>query len=96
MRVKYRPSARADLDAIAIYTKREWGASKARAYIMELRACASGLSEFPMRFPAYGGGAGPFRKAPCGEHLIFYVLTASEIEIVRILHNRVDIDALLG
>jgi toxin ParE1/3/4 len=96
MRVRYRPAARADLDAIAVYTKREWGTRKARTYIGELRDLASTLPDFPLRFPAYASGAGRFRKAPCGEHLIFYTVNRGDIEIVRILHNRVDVDAVLG
>lgn len=96
MRVRYRPAARADLDAIAVYTKREWGTRKARSYIAELRALASSLPDFPHRFPTYAAAAGRFGKAPCGEHLIFYTVQRGDVEIVRILHNRVDIDALLG
>lgn len=96
MRVRYRPAARADLDAIAVYTKREWGPRKARSYSAELRAVATSLPDFPHRFPAYASVAGRFRKAPCGEHLIFHIVHRGDVEIVRILHNRVDIDALLG
>lgn len=96
MQVEFRPAARADLDAIAVYTKREWGTGKARAYIGQLRAAAMGLSDFPQRYPLYNSKIGPFRKAACGEHLIFYVITAEKIEIVRVLHNRVDVDPLMG
>ena len=96
MRVEFRPAARADLDAIARYTKREWGTVKARAYLGQLRAFAEGLRDFPQRFPSYNSPLGPFRKAPCGEHLVFYVIAADKVEIVRVLHNRVDVDALLG
>lgn len=96
MRVEYKPAARADLDAIAVYTKREWGTVKARAYIGELRALATSLSDYPQRFPLYKSNLGPFRKAPCGEHLVFYIVTADKVEIVRVLHNRVDVGAMLG
>lgn len=96
MRIKFRPAARADLGAIAIYSKREWGTVRARAYTEQLRAVASSLSDFPQRFPLYNGNLGPFRKAPCGEHLIFYLIGADTVEIVRVLHNRTDVDALLG
>lgn len=95
MRVEYRPVAQADLNAIAIYTKREWGVDKARRYLKQLRLVASGLSEFPQRFPRHISRLGAFRKAPCGAHLIFYVVEFERIEIVRILHNRVDLDGLL-
>jgi toxin ParE1/3/4 len=96
MRVKYRPAARADLVAIAIYTKREWGTDKAGEYLKQLRAFASSLSEFPQRFPRHVSRLGSFRKANCGEHLIFYVVKAGTVEIVRVLHNRIDVDALLA
>lgn len=96
MRIEFRPAARADLDAIARYTKREWGTVKARAYLGQLRAFSNGLADFPQRFPLHNSRLGPFRKAPCGEHLIFYLVGADKVEIIRVLHNRVDIDALLG
>lgn len=96
MRVEYRPAARADLDAIVAYTKRNWGTDKARVYVAQLRAVATGLADYPQRFPLYNSRLGSFRKASCGEHLIFYAVAADKVEIVRVLHNRVDADAQLG
>ena len=34
-----------------------------------------------------------YRKHHVGRHLIFYRLIASQIEIIRILHDRMDIDS---
>lgn len=92
MKVEYRPAAKADLDAIAIYTKREWGKQEARAYLGELRAFASSLADFPHRYPRHASRLGTLRKASCGDHLIFYTVSAEAVEIVRVLHNRVDVN----
>ena len=50
----------------------------------------SRIEEFPESYPLYRSRHGIFRKAPGGEHLIFYLVTKQLIDIVRITHNRSD------
>lgn len=95
MRIEYRASARTDLNAIAIYTKQEWGPAKARHYLRQLRVVASSLSEFPNRFPSHNSRRGQFRKVASGEHFIFYVVCEDRIEIVRVLHKGMNVDQIL-
>lgn len=95
MRIEYRASARADLNAIAIYTKQEWGLAKARQYLRQLQVVVSSLSEFPNRFPSHNSRHGQFRKVASGEHFIFYVVFEDRIEIVRVLHKGMNVDQIL-
>jgi toxin ParE1/3/4 len=89
------PSAEADLDDIAIYTKARCGKHQARRYVSGLRHDIEGLAQFPSMHPAYESQLGQFRKLGSGEHLIFYMVCESTVEVVRILHNRMDVEDIL-
>ncbi len=90
------PSAEADLDDIAIYTKARWSREQARRYVTALRQDMEALARFPSMHPAYESQIGQFRKLGSGEHLIFYMVGESTVEVVRILHNRMDVAEVLG
>lgn len=89
------PSAQADLDDIAIYTKAQWGSQQARRYIVRLRFDIEGLDRFPLMHPAYESHHGSFRKLLSGEHLVFYQVGETTVEVVRVLHSRMDFEASL-
>ncbi|MFW2350395.1 type II toxin-antitoxin system RelE/ParE family toxin [Qipengyuania sp.] len=84
------PSAEADLDAIATYTKQQWGRDQARQYLASLRAVMDDLGDFPQRHPRYDSAFGPFHRAPSGDHRIYYRLEGNTILVVRVLHSRMD------
>lgn len=84
------PSAEADLDEIAIYTKQQWGREQARDYLASLRAEMEGLARFPRRHPRYKSLFGEFHRAPSGDHRIYYRLEDETVIIVRVLHSRMD------
>jgi toxin ParE1/3/4 len=90
--VRLLSPAQADLDDIAVYTKARWGKDQARRYVSDLRHDIEALSRFPLMHPAYESRLGAFRKLSSGEHLIFYRVGETAIDIVRILHNRMDAD----
>lgn len=84
------PSAEADLEEIAIYTKQQWGREQARDYLALLRAEMEGLRRFPRRHPHYASLLGAFHRAPSGDHRIYYRLEGETIIVVRVLHSRMD------
>lgn len=88
---RVRPKARADFDDIWIYTHRTWGLRQARRYLSELRDFCTELAGNPAlgkpRDDLYPG----LRVYPAGRHLIFYLQTGEGIDIVRILHERMDV-----
>ncbi len=92
----FRPKAVADLDSIWRYTARHWGASQADAYVRSIvktcRAVArgerTGTDASDLR-PGY-------RKLRIGRHVAFYRTVDDEgVEVVRILHERMDLPARL-
>ncbi|MBA4780916.1 MAG: type II toxin-antitoxin system RelE/ParE family toxin [Blastomonas sp.] len=52
----------------------------------------SSLADFPLRNPVYRSEGKEFRKLLCGHHLIFYLVIEDTVQIIRILHERMDID----
>lgn len=89
------PAAERDLEAIAVYTKRQWGSAQARRYMSALRLDVGSLAEFPMRHPVYRNTRCEFRKMRSGHHVIFYVVRDDRVEIVRVLHERMDVGSVL-
>lgn len=86
------PAASRDLDAIAVYTMQQWGTAQARHYLAGMRASITSLADFPLRNPVYRSEEKEFRKLLCGHHLIFYLVIEDTVQIIRILHERMDID----
>lgn len=87
------PAAQADLEDIWDYTAQRWDAEQAVHYLRELQRAIERAAENP----AIGRAcdeirAGYFRLAT-GSHVLFYRVTAEGlIDIVRVLHQRMDVD----
>ncbi len=85
--------AKADLKSIAIYTQRKWGKSQRALYLKQFDDAFHLLADSPdvgtnCDFIKLG-----YRKFPHISHVIFYrIVDDSQIEIVRILHKRMDVE----
>lgn len=88
----YRPEAIADIRDIANYTIERWGRNQAQGYIAALRKDIESLTTFALRYPIHEPSALNLRRMNSGHHLIFYLVTDPSVEIVRILHERMDVD----
>lgn len=91
LEVVFRPRALAEIDAIADYTKAEWGEIQAKRYIEDLR----GKIDFAAEYPGIGstgyGLPNGYRKLPSGSHRIIYRYTKTQLIVVRVLHEREDV-----
>jgi toxin ParE1/3/4 len=94
--LRISPAALHDLDAIWSYTSRIWGLDQADNYIATLHRDMSRLIDFPQLGPAHRSRVGDFRKLASGHHLIFYLVLEQHVEVVRILHERMDVERQLG
>ena len=92
----FRQVAAAELRALRKSTELRWGAGQAQAYVAELRDRINSLRDFPLRFPEFGPERPGLRKMRCGSHVVYYLGTDVHIEIVRILHEQMDLKARLG
>jgi toxin ParE1/3/4 len=87
--------AKADLHSIGRYTQATWGHEQRNNYLARLDACFHLLAREPQRGRACDDIRPGYRKYHVGRHLIFYREFPEGVEIIRILHDRMDIEAHL-
>ena len=96
MEVLLSPAAQADLADIWDYTLETWGCEQAVRYIRGIEnTCA-----------ALGSGAHPsqsaehirtgYRKTIFSRHMLYFRIAGDRIEIIRILHQSMDVGEQLG
>jgi plasmid stabilization system protein ParE len=87
--------AEADLEQIADYIAAD-NPKRALSFVVELRQCCERLAEIPKGFPLvpryeHVG----IRRRVYGAYLIFYRVTAGQVEVLHILHGAVNYEPLL-
>ena len=87
--------AKADLRSIGRYTQATWGREQRNSYLARLDACFHLLAQEPRRGRACDDIRPGYRKYHVGRHLIFYRESPEGVEIIRILHDRMDIEVHL-
>lgn len=84
------PAAQRDLSSIWDFTEERWGSRQAEKYIREIEAAIVRIDEDPDRGRLREEIREGYRSYVVGSHIVFYVLTARHLEVVRILHQRMD------
>lgn len=87
--------ARDDLKSIGRYTEETWGREQRNKYLTQLDACFHALAREPQKGRPCDYIREGYLKHHIGRHLIFYHQSGDGIEIVRILHDRMDVEAHL-
>lgn len=96
-RVLLTPAARADLDAIWDYTVTQWGVTQAERYVGGIRDVCAALAAGVFHDRDAGHVRPGLRKAPVGSHVLFFRRRDDgAVEVLRILHRRMDVDRQLG
>lgn len=86
--------AKADLRDIGRYTQQTWGRDQRNRYLTKLDEAFHILAQEPDRGRSCVDIRQGYRKYHVGRHMIFYRRSdADSIEIIRILHERMDIEA---
>ena len=98
MRISYalRELARADLEAIWVYTAEQWGVEQAERYLNGLFACLNDLAENPQLGRQRDEVKAGYRSFPQGRHVVFYLVVPAGIEVIGIVHQSADVDTHLG
>lgn len=91
-----RELARADLEAIWVYTVEQWGAKQAERYLQGLFDCFEELAANPRLGRQRDDVKAGYRSFPQGRHVVFYVIVPAGIEVIGIVHQGADVDAHLG
>jgi toxin ParE1/3/4 len=92
MRLALTPRAAQDLDDIFDYSAEVWGIERTILYIRALQAAMERLLLFPELGRSIHEVRPGVRLLPVESHLIIYRLRGEAIDVVRILHQRMDIE----
>jgi toxin ParE1/3/4 len=84
-----------DLRSIARYTEKTWGREQRNKYLSKLDSSFQMLTHDPQLGRACDEIKQGYHRHHVGRHLIFYRLIASRVEIIRILHENMDVDSHL-
>jgi toxin ParE1/3/4 len=96
LELRLRPKARRDLAGIWTYTRRRWSRAQADRYVGAIYAEIEELRERPSLGRPAPIGKAPFLKRACGSHVIFYLVSENTLDVVRVLHERMDFPARLA
>lgn len=85
------PAAQADLSEIWDYTATRWGADQADRYIRDMRDACEALSRGETRGRPADDIRPGYLKLRVASHVLFFRTTeGGAIDVVRILHQRMD------
>ena len=93
-RVLFTPAAKRDLESIRDFSFENWGAEKAEDYLRRIFHSARELAERPNLGRSRDDVLPGYRSRRVGSHAIFFKVLDGGIEVIRILHQRMDVDDL--
>lgn len=89
------PAAKSDLLEIWNYTAEIWGEKQAEKYLLDIEVKLERLAANPQlgrQRPEIKSG---YYSFPVKKHILFYLQSGNFIDIIGILHGRMDIDKKL-
>tara|TARA_B100000497_G_C7571757_1_gene344511 strand:+ start:247 stop:543 length:297 start_codon:yes stop_codon:yes gene_type:complete len=95
LKLKLLPEAVKDLEQIFEYTFETWGIAQAYKYQDELFAGFTNIKKNPEIGSAYIHTKRGYRKHKINRHLIFYRFDSDICYVIRILHERMDLQTKL-
>ena len=84
------PAAQHDLSLIWDYTQDRWDLAQAEIYVREIGAAVERIAEDPLRGRPCDEIREGYRRYAIGSHLLFYVERSDGVDVIRILHQRMD------
>jgi toxin ParE1/3/4 len=88
--LRFSPKAKADLDQIWDHSLKEWGPERAEAYIHTIRSILNLIDQFPAMAKNAENIRPGLLKYAVGSRVLFLRITDRSIDVVRILHQRMD------
>jgi toxin ParE1/3/4 len=85
------PAAQADIDGIWDYTADTWTAEQADRYTRQIRQVCASISADGREGRPISEVRSGYRKLSVGSHFIIFRLVDGLVDVVRILHQRMDI-----
>jgi toxin ParE1/3/4 len=96
--IKYRltPAAKKDLLEIWQYTVKTWGIKKAEQYLTNIERKLELLAANPKLGKKRPEIRHDYFSFPVAKHIIFYLKGINHIQVIGVLHGRMDIEEHLG
>ena len=88
--IRLTPAAQKDLSSIWDFTQERWDENQAEIYISELKAAIERIAADPHRGRDCGDIRERYRRYSIGSHLVFYAERTDSVDVIRILHQRMD------
>lgn len=85
-------AARRDVSSIWDFTEERWDARQAETYLHEIRAALERIAEDPSRGRRRDEIRDGYLSYRIGSHTIFFISRPDGIDVIRILHQRMDVD----
>ena len=92
MRFVVSPRAQADIDDIWEYTVEHWGLRQAEIYLRLIKEAVEAVAADPKVGRNCDDVRPGYRRYLVGSHVLFYRVTATAVVVVRILHQRMDVE----
>lgn len=89
-------AAQSDLASIADHTEQRWGRAQRMQYLAMLKDGIATIRKSPAAGMPRDDVRQGLRSMPCGQHVLFYRATLDSIELVRVLHQRMDVHSQLS
>jgi toxin ParE1/3/4 len=84
------PSAQADLSEIWEYSAARWGDGQAEVYLRQIQAAIETIAADPRRGRRCDDIRAGYSKYAAGSHVVFYRQGGAGVDVVRVLHQRMD------
>jgi toxin ParE1/3/4 len=85
------PAAKADLASIWQYTTGRWNIEQADRYLLEINTACKALAKGQRTGRSIDKARSGYKKLSVGSHFVVYRTVDNSIDVVRILHQRMDI-----
>ncbi|MDX8388514.1 MAG: type II toxin-antitoxin system RelE/ParE family toxin [Ghiorsea sp.] len=89
-------SAAKDLQSIAKYTQQTWGTKQKKKYLSLFQNSFQELCRNPQSGKQYNELHQGLCSHLCQKHIIFYLNTKNELQIIRVLHQSMDVESHLS
>ena len=94
-RLIFSPAAEADLEQIWRYSAETWSADQADQYVLQIHGSCTELAANRRKGRSLADIRAGYYKLNVGSHFIVYRIVGESIDVVRVLHQRMDIGAHL-
>lgn len=92
MKIFIRERARTDIIDIWTYSFFNWGEQQADEYADQIEAALKTIADHPGIGGPWLGTGKDYRRLRVRYHVIYYRLLETYVEVVRVLHERMDAD----